>query len=159
MPISRPDNEMLTVSIRLLEQVFPTEVEDDGTPKKDRRSRQYVDKPQFSLPVMSANFRRFNARYGDHTGVSKRRLVLLMCSKNRRRLRSSEPNDPPLHLAGTNAYAIVPRCLYSCLSSTCFGSCRTAGRPPFLCYDPIFPYPSSSSADCQSFIFIRCSGS
>lgn len=46
----------------LLEQVFPAEAEDDGTPKKDRRSRQYVDKPQFSLPVMSANFRRFNAR-------------------------------------------------------------------------------------------------
>lgn len=46
----------------LLEQVFPQEAEDDGTPKKDRRSRQYVDKPQFSLPVMSANFRRFNAR-------------------------------------------------------------------------------------------------
>ncbi|KAI4737887.1 Pex24p-domain-containing protein [Aureobasidium sp. EXF-12298] len=48
----------------LLEQVFPQEAEDDGTPKKDRRSRQYVDKPQFSLPVMSANFRRFNARIG-----------------------------------------------------------------------------------------------
>ncbi|KAH0238334.1 Pex24p-domain-containing protein, partial [Aureobasidium melanogenum] len=48
----------------LLEQVFPQEVEDDGTPKKDRRSRQYVDKPQFSLPTMSANFRRFNARIG-----------------------------------------------------------------------------------------------
>ncbi|KAG9963486.1 Pex24p-domain-containing protein, partial [Aureobasidium melanogenum] len=48
----------------LLEQVFPQETEEDGTPKKDRRSRQYVDKPQFSLPVMSANFRRFNARIG-----------------------------------------------------------------------------------------------
>jgi hypothetical protein len=46
----------------LLEQVFPAEVDHDGTPKVDRRSRQYVDKPQFSLPVMSANFRRFNSR-------------------------------------------------------------------------------------------------
>lgn len=46
----------------LLEQVFPTETEDDGTPKKDRRSREYVDRPSFSLPAMSTNFRRFNAR-------------------------------------------------------------------------------------------------
>ena len=51
----------------LLEQVFPAEAEDDGTPKKDRRSRQYVDKPQFSLPLMSANFRRFNARSVHHS--------------------------------------------------------------------------------------------
>ncbi|KAK5739575.1 Peroxisome size and maintenance regulator [Elasticomyces elasticus] len=34
------------------------------TPKKDRRSRTYVDRPNFSLPLMSANFRRFNARVG-----------------------------------------------------------------------------------------------
>ncbi|KAK3070002.1 Peroxisome size and maintenance regulator [Teratosphaeriaceae sp. CCFEE 6253] len=32
--------------------------------KPDRRSRQYVDRPGFSLPLMSANFRRFNARIG-----------------------------------------------------------------------------------------------
>jgi hypothetical protein len=54
----------------LLEQVFPQEAEDDGTPKKDRRSRQYVDKPQFSLPVMSANFRRFNARSVLHPSMA-----------------------------------------------------------------------------------------
>ncbi|RMZ05341.1 hypothetical protein D0860_05989 [Hortaea werneckii] len=32
--------------------------------KKDRRSRKYVDRPNFSIPLMSANFRRFNARVG-----------------------------------------------------------------------------------------------
>ncbi|KAL1297240.1 hypothetical protein AAFC00_004801 [Neodothiora populina] len=48
----------------LLEQVFPNEVDEDGHPKKDRRSRQYVDRPNFSLPMMSSNFRRFNARIG-----------------------------------------------------------------------------------------------
>ncbi|TKA80179.1 hypothetical protein B0A55_03594 [Friedmanniomyces simplex] len=32
--------------------------------QKDRRSRAYVDRPNFSLPLMSANFRRFNARVG-----------------------------------------------------------------------------------------------
>ncbi|KAK0786656.1 Peroxisome size and maintenance regulator [Friedmanniomyces endolithicus] len=34
-----------------------------GTPK-DRRSRAYVARPNFSLPLMTANFRRFNARVG-----------------------------------------------------------------------------------------------
>ncbi|KAK0258653.1 Peroxisome size and maintenance regulator [Friedmanniomyces endolithicus] len=31
---------------------------------KDRRSRAYVARPNFSLPLMTANFRRFNARAG-----------------------------------------------------------------------------------------------
>ncbi|KAK1035360.1 Peroxisome size and maintenance regulator, partial [Friedmanniomyces endolithicus] len=31
---------------------------------KDRRSRTYVARPNFSLPLMTANFRRFNARAG-----------------------------------------------------------------------------------------------
>ncbi|KXL47564.1 MAG: hypothetical protein FE78DRAFT_330464, partial [Acidomyces sp. 'richmondensis'] len=32
--------------------------------KKDRRGRKYVDRPGFSIPLMSSNFRRFNARVG-----------------------------------------------------------------------------------------------
>ncbi|TKA26460.1 hypothetical protein B0A50_05297 [Salinomyces thailandicus] len=32
--------------------------------RKDRRSSEYVDRPNFSIPLMSANFRRFNARVG-----------------------------------------------------------------------------------------------
>lgn len=32
--------------------------------RKDRRSRQYVDRPNFNLGLMTANFRRFNARIG-----------------------------------------------------------------------------------------------
>lgn len=31
---------------------------------KDRRSRAYVERPGFSLPIMSSNFRRFNSRIG-----------------------------------------------------------------------------------------------
>jgi hypothetical protein len=31
---------------------------------KDRRSRVYVDRPGFSIPTMSSNFRRFNSRIG-----------------------------------------------------------------------------------------------
>lgn len=49
----------------ILSQVLPTEdYEDDRPPVKDRRSRKYVDRPAFSLPVMSSNFRRFNSRIG-----------------------------------------------------------------------------------------------
>lgn len=49
---------------RILEQVLPADEPADGTLHKDRRSRQYVDRPSFSLPLMSTNFRRFNSRYG-----------------------------------------------------------------------------------------------
>ncbi|KAF2816837.1 integral peroxisomal membrane peroxin [Mytilinidion resinicola] len=45
----------------LLQQVLPQDAP-DGV--KDRRSREYADRPGFSLPVMSNNFRRFNARIG-----------------------------------------------------------------------------------------------
>ncbi|KAF2462142.1 integral peroxisomal membrane peroxin-domain-containing protein [Lineolata rhizophorae] len=52
----------------LLQQVIPPDERDDdgkeqGRPT-DRRSREYVERPAFSLPAMSYNFRRFNARIG-----------------------------------------------------------------------------------------------
>ncbi|KAA8621767.1 Pex24p-domain-containing protein [Pyrenophora tritici-repentis] len=60
----------------LLAQVLPSEDLSDnsspGTPTpsgttphiKDRRSRAYVERPSFSIPTMSSNFRRFNSRIG-----------------------------------------------------------------------------------------------
>ncbi|CAO2651876.1 Nn.00g001590.m01.CDS01 [Neocucurbitaria sp. VM-36] len=57
----------------LLSQVLPGEdlsdtspsEDDPNTPRvKDRRSRTYVARPNFSIPTMSSNFRRFNARIG-----------------------------------------------------------------------------------------------
>ncbi|KAF2865532.1 integral peroxisomal membrane peroxin-domain-containing protein [Massariosphaeria phaeospora] len=53
----------------LLSNVLPAQDSDSDTTttphsSKDRRSRTYVDRPQFSLPVMSSNFRRFNSRIG-----------------------------------------------------------------------------------------------
>lgn len=49
---------------RILSQVVPSEdVIDDDTPI-DRRSSRYVKRPAFSLPLMTNNFRRFNARIG-----------------------------------------------------------------------------------------------
>ncbi|ORY13204.1 integral peroxisomal membrane peroxin-domain-containing protein [Clohesyomyces aquaticus] len=61
---SRVSDRLFTM---LLQQVLPSQDYDDDSqaPQKvDRRSRQYVDRPGFSLPVMSSNFRRFNARIG-----------------------------------------------------------------------------------------------
>ncbi|RVX70962.1 hypothetical protein B0A52_06120 [Exophiala mesophila] len=53
---------------KILAQVVPTEdVDDDSspsTPVVDRRSSKYVSRPAFSLPTMTNNFRRFNARIG-----------------------------------------------------------------------------------------------
>lgn len=55
---------------KVLQQVIPSSegVDDDeddivGTPV-DRRSSKYVSRPAFSLPLMTNNFRRFNARIG-----------------------------------------------------------------------------------------------
>ncbi|KAH7092111.1 integral peroxisomal membrane peroxin-domain-containing protein [Paraphoma chrysanthemicola] len=59
----------------LLSQVLPTEELSDSsdtndlssnsaTRIKDRRSRSYVARPNFSIPTMSSNFRRFNSRIG-----------------------------------------------------------------------------------------------
>lgn len=48
----------------LLQQVLPSQYIPEGSSTEDRRSRKYVDRPGFSLPVMSNNFRRFNARIG-----------------------------------------------------------------------------------------------
>lgn len=49
---------------RLLQQVIPIEdVDDNGDSIQDKRSSKYIDRPGFSLPLMTNNFRRFNARY------------------------------------------------------------------------------------------------
>ena len=54
----------------IISYVVPTEAlsaseEDDrNSKKKDRRSRQYVDRPNFNIGLMTSNFRRFNARIG-----------------------------------------------------------------------------------------------
>ena len=44
--------------------IDPSEDDDKGNKKKDRRSRQYVDRPTFNISLMTSNFRRFNARIG-----------------------------------------------------------------------------------------------
>ena len=59
---SRP-NTVLTLILRLLQQILPSQDIPEDSSIKDRRFRKYVDRPGFSLPVMSNNFRRFNARH------------------------------------------------------------------------------------------------
>lgn len=70
----------------LMSQIIPPEelsenenAQDDGKPK-DRRSRQYVDRPNFSVGTMSGNFRRFNARIGI-VFVFQNRLIRLFTWK------------------------------------------------------------------------------
>lgn len=46
----------------LFNQIMPQGSSDGEQP--DRRSRKYVQRPDFSLPVMSRNFRAFNSRIG-----------------------------------------------------------------------------------------------
>ncbi|KAI9693769.1 MAG: hypothetical protein M1822_003040 [Bathelium mastoideum] len=50
----------------LLQQVIPAQDLDSTDDATDKRSRKYIpiERPNFSLPLMSTNFRRFNARIG-----------------------------------------------------------------------------------------------
>ena len=48
---------------RLLQQVIPPEDLDTASEEPGRRSFKYLHRPGFSLPLMTSNFRRFNARY------------------------------------------------------------------------------------------------
>ncbi|KAL2431009.1 hypothetical protein ABEF95_001107 [Exophiala dermatitidis] len=51
---------------KILQQVIPTEDvgDPDDSGPADRRSIKYAGRPAFSLPLMTNNFRRFNARIG-----------------------------------------------------------------------------------------------
>ncbi|KAK5053108.1 hypothetical protein LTR84_002082 [Exophiala bonariae] len=68
---------------KVLQQVIPSseDVDDDlvDTPV-DRRSSKYVSRPAFSLPLMTNNFRRFNARIGI-VFVFQNRLIRLFTWK------------------------------------------------------------------------------
>ena len=48
---------------RLLQQVLPEEEVEDLDLPPDVRSSKYINRPSFSLPLMTNNFRRFNARH------------------------------------------------------------------------------------------------
>jgi len=48
---------------RLLEQVIPAQGTEDVEVEADRTSSKYLNRPGFSIPLMTTNFRRFNARY------------------------------------------------------------------------------------------------
>ena len=47
---------------RLLQQVIPEEEVEELNLPPDVRSSKYINRPSFSLPLMTNNFRRFNAR-------------------------------------------------------------------------------------------------
>ncbi|EME87688.1 uncharacterized protein MYCFIDRAFT_209583 [Pseudocercospora fijiensis CIRAD86] len=66
----------------VLSQIIPTDAPDGDDKqtqgsKKDRRSKKYVDKPEFAIRLMSSNFRRFNARIGV-VFVMENRLIHLL---------------------------------------------------------------------------------
>ncbi|KAL8828537.1 MAG: hypothetical protein Q9191_002528 [Dirinaria sp. TL-2023a] len=63
---------------KLMQQVIPVqEVGDDGEVRLDERSSKYIQRPSFSLPLMTKNFRRFNARIGV-VFVFQTRLIRLL---------------------------------------------------------------------------------
>ena len=65
---------------RILQQVIPGEGVENVEAETDPRSSRYINRPGFSLPLMTVNFRRFNARYErlhdcKATGQSKANFV------------------------------------------------------------------------------------
>ncbi|MCJ1485278.1 hypothetical protein MMC06_005452 [Schaereria dolodes] len=65
---------------KLLQQVIPAEDINDLSDLQDKRSTKYINRPGFSLPLMTNNFRRFNARIGV-VFVFQNRLVRLLSWK------------------------------------------------------------------------------
>lgn len=63
----------------LFQQIFPQDTPEPSKP--DRRSQKYVQRPDFSLPMMSRNFRRFNSRIGV-VFVFQNRLIRLFSWKD-----------------------------------------------------------------------------
>ena len=57
---------------RLLQQVIPEEEVEELDLPPDVRSSKYINRPSFSLPLMTNNFRRFNARYIIPVQISSR---------------------------------------------------------------------------------------
>lgn len=122
-------------------QIIPSQ-DDNGDPIVDRRSRTYVDRPSFSLPLMSANFRRFNSRIGI-VFVFQNRLIRLFTWK-----------DPTHTLSFLAAYTLV------CLEPALFPAVPLAlifffvMIPSFLVRHPPPPYPTEgtlqSSPDLDS---------
>jgi len=55
--------------LRLLQQVMPEEEVEELDLPPDVRSSKYINRPSFSLPLMTNNFRRFNARYVFYTSL------------------------------------------------------------------------------------------
>lgn len=47
---------------RLLQQIIPEEEIHELDLPQDVRSSKFINRPSFSLPLMTNNFRRFNAR-------------------------------------------------------------------------------------------------
>ncbi|KAL9087944.1 MAG: hypothetical protein Q9159_003386 [Coniocarpon cinnabarinum] len=54
----------------MFEQIFPIPSDKQEPPKPDRRSRKYLDRPNFSVGRMSKNFRTFNARHPPPPGAT-----------------------------------------------------------------------------------------
>lgn len=63
----------------LFKQIFPEDAPEPAKP--DRRSSKYVQRPEFSLPIMSRNFKRFNSRIGV-IFVFQNRLIRLFSWKD-----------------------------------------------------------------------------
>jgi len=62
---------------RLLQQVIPEEEVDELDLAPDVRSSKYINRPSFSLPLMTNNFRRFNARYASFAKSLRYLLTVL----------------------------------------------------------------------------------
>ena len=63
MPLIPHGFPLIDCDERLLKQVIPSEDMDPSVGGADNGSSRDLSRPSFSLPLMTSNFRRFNARY------------------------------------------------------------------------------------------------
>lgn len=141
---------------RLMQQVVPVEdIGDDDAPL-DERSSKYIQRPSFSLPLMTNNFRRFNARWVLLFAISGSYYLMLLFyprhthsrDQNRSRLRLSNPRYSPPELDNAFPYAIAARHSDLHLSRP-----LVTTHPPSRFVSPVRPGPSLHDASSTTSIF------
>ncbi|KAF2157225.1 hypothetical protein K461DRAFT_218457 [Myriangium duriaei CBS 260.36] len=118
----------------LVAQIIPSEdIGDDGNPVKDRRSRTYVERPNFSLPAMSSNFRRFNSRIG---------IVFVFQNRLIRLFSWTTPTHTLSFLAAYTFICLQPALIPAVPFALIFFFVMI---PSFLARHPPPPYPSENT--------------
>lgn len=144
--------------------MFPVEEAGDNEPVlSGDKPAAAVDpkRPAFSLPLMTQNFRRFNARYFPNTTKKMmRERTHTDTAQNRHSILPPEPNRASTQLAQSVPYHLLPRRLLLRLSRSTYPRDSSYCCDSCLCHGACLPRPPSSASllihvQHYSLLFLR----